>query len=396
MSFHAEGGNVVVFDVLSHATMHLQFNEAYVRLVHAAFPKKRCVFFARSEHLHSLAPLVDDLDRIELRPCEPLTIPFGLSRHNPVAGRWAAQKVFKDVKKATRNVASVLVSILGVDANLYAVFRDRWSESSDAPLHLILHSQLGDSMAWRSRNPLVRKGDFVTAIGRSLPTNVTLVALELGVKEAIGAISARLIPNIITLEHPILESEWITAHRLPAEGKLRIGFLGHSSRTKGFDIFADMARAYRSADRRFEAIGIWAPNTDTLDLSGLDRVPAHDGLSREAYLRALADVDLVCLPLSSRAYDFVASGCVSDAIAGLKPLVALRTRSLAAIWDRYGPIGHLANDNDELRTFIGTFSNHDFVQCYPRWVTNLTKLRSARLPTMLASDYRASVPATIP
>src|SRR3954451_7875597 len=88
--------------------------------------------------------------------------------------------------------------------------------------------------------------------------------------------------------------------------------------------------------RQFEAIGMWAPDTKALDLSGLELLPMRGGLPRADYLKQLSVIDMVCLPLSSRAYDFIASGPVSDSIAALKPLIALRTRTLAAVWERYG------------------------------------------------------------
>ena len=382
---HAQG-QIVVFDVLSHGSMHLQFNEAYLRLVRAAFPACSVVFYARAAHIESLAERITDLDGIDMRPCAPFAVPFGLSHHSPLAGRWAARQAIGNILRLLTACSPLMVAILGVDANIYAGLRRSWR--ANTPLHLILHSQLGDSMLWRSRNPIIRAFDFVSVIDRPLQPAIRLVALELGVKEAIADITCKPGRGVVTLEHPILRSEWCSG-TAPLSEMLRIGFLGHSSHTKGFPLFAEMARKYRQPKKRFEAIGLWAPNTEALDLSGLDRLPARGGLPRAAYLNALAGVDVVCLPLAGRAYDFIASGSVSDAIAGLKPLVALHTRTLAAIWERYGPIGYLAQSEEELDAYVGAMSKRALQPDRQIWAENLSRLRYARLPESLATGYRA-------
>jgi glycosyltransferase involved in cell wall biosynthesis len=379
---------IVVFDVLSHGNMHLQFNEAYLRLVRAAFPDCSVIFHARAAHLENLAKRIADLDGVDMRPCAPFVVPFGFSHHSPMAGRWAARQAIGDIQKLLTTCTPLMVAILGVDANIYAGLRRTWR--ANTPLHLILHSQLGDSMLWRSRNPIIRAFDFVSVIDRPLQPAIRLVALELGVKEAIADISSKPDRGVVTLEHPILRSEWCPGTASPSE-TLRIGFVGHSSHTKGFHLFAEMARKYRQPKKRFEAIGIWAPNTEAFDLSGLDRLPERGGLPRAAYLNALADVDVVCLPLAGRAYDFIASGSVSDAIAGLKPLVALHTRTLAAIWERYGPIGYLAQSEEELDAYVGAMSKRALQPDRQIWAKNLSRLRYARLPASLAEGYRALI-----
>jgi glycosyltransferase involved in cell wall biosynthesis len=383
-------GQIVVFDVLSHGSMHLQFNEAYMRLVRAAFPACSVIFYARAAHIENLAKRIADLDGIDMRPCAPFVVPFGVSHHSPIAGRWAARQAISNIRGLLAACSPLMVAILGVDANMYAGLRRSWR--TNTPLHLILHSQLGDSMLWRSRNPIVRAFDFVSVIDRSLQPAIRLVALELGVKEAIADVTGKPGSGVVTLEHPILRSEWCSA-TAPRSEMLRIGFLGHSSHTKGFHLFAEMARKYRQPKRRFEAIGMWAPNTEALDLSGLDRLPERGGLPRADYLNTLAGVDVVCLPLAGRAYDFIASGSVSDAIAGLKPLVALHTRTLAAIWERYGPIGYLAQSKDELDAYVGAMSKRALQRDQQIWAKNLAQLRYARLPESLAKGYRALIEA---
>jgi len=253
------------------------------------------------------------------------------------------------------------------------------------------HSQLGEAMVWRSRNPLIRAADLISQLKQPLPRSVRIVALELGVKEAIADISPTMAPSIVTLEHPILVSEWAENSPLAGVGKIKIGFAGHARRAKGFEVFAELARSCLRADIEFHAIGHSSPETDQLDTGTLTRRPSKTPLPRENYLRALEEVDLVCLPLHSRSYDFTASGALSDAVAALKPLIAFRARTLEAISMRYGRIGWFVDNKDSLFELIHTLDPIEFARQHPGWIDNLKTIREARSPEALAKAYVASI-----
>jgi hypothetical protein len=373
--------------------MHLPFNEGLLRILRAAFPQDRILMHACAGHVANLAARVADVSGLAFEPVHPLTPPFGLSRHNPIGGRLAARDCLRTMAKRSAGRRVRLAILLGVDANLYAQVGMGWPKVSAAPLHMILHGQLGDAMVWRSRNPVARALDIVSEIRRPLPAGVSLVALELGVKEAIEEIAPHN-KSVITLEHPILPTEW-NEDRLPGESQLKIGFLGNARRSKGFDVFAHLARSAARSDLVFESIGIGAPDTEQVDMSGLSRKPSRDSLSRAEYLDATRNVDLVCLPLHSRAYDFTASGTVADAVAALKPLVAFRNRTLDAMVARYGPFGWLVESEAELFYLVETLDRREFAVARAGWVANLRRMREARRPENLAAVYRQLVKGTV-
>jgi hypothetical protein len=383
--------DIAVFDFISHENMHHAFNEEYIRILRAAFPDDRIVFHAVAGHVEKLARRVADLDRVEFRPCKPLEVPFGFSRHNPVAGRWAAHRCLDAMTEDVAGRSLRFAALLGIDANLLAVIGQRWPSRASAPLHLILHGMLGDTMVWRSRNPFIRAGDFISVLRRPLPRSVRLVALELGVKEAIGEICKAPLPSIITLEHPVLESEWAADPVFTDSAITKIAFLGHARRAKGFEVFANLARSCARPDLEFQAIGLSSHETDQLDVSTMSRKPSPTPLPRDEYVEALEKVDLVCLPLHSRAYDFTASGTVSDAIAALKPLIAFRNRTLDAIVRKYGEIGYLVESRDALFALFHNFDRDDFLRRRPEWIANLEGIREARRPELLAASYAQTI-----
>jgi hypothetical protein len=382
---------IALFDFISHETMHLPFNEEYLRVLRAAFPADRIVFRARAGHIANLRARVGDLTGIVFEDCAPFSVPFGLSGHNPLGGRLAAYACRQTMAKAVAGRPARLAALLGTDANLYAVVGRCWPSISAVPLHMILHGQLGDAMIWRSRNPIARAADLVSQVRRPLPASVKLVALELGVREAIAAL-APANHSVVTLEHPILPSEWSDDAPPAADDTLKIAFLGNARRSKGFEAFVNLAGMSERDDLTFEAIGVSAPDTDHLDVAALSRKPSRTPMSRQDYLDAVRAIDLVCLPLHSRAYDFTASGTVADAVSALKPVIAFRNRTLEAITDRYGPIGWLVDSETELFYLISTIDIRAFHQIRTQWVENLRKMREARRPEALAAGYAALIP----
>ena len=381
-------GEVAIFDLLSNAHMHHAFNEGYIRTVKAAFPENAISFYACEGQVRVLSRRVADLDNVTLSPCSIFKTPFGLSRHNPLAGNWAASGCLQTIVAKVTPGKIKFVAVLGIDANLFAVLGRQWPSVSSVPLHMILHSHLGDAMIWRSRNPLIRYGDFVSRLSRPLPRQVRLVVLELGIKSAIEELAIHLGPSILTLEHPVLETEWAAAEQASPEQKIRIAFLGHARRAKGFPAFLDLARRCMRPELDFTAIGLSSPDTAQLDTGPLTRLPSRAPLPREEYLRLLSEVDFVCLPLHARTYDFTASGTVSDAIAALKPLLALRNRALDKMVERYGPIGYLVDSHEKLCRLVQSLDRAAVVEQRPVWLQNLMRLRQARRPSSLAQSYR--------
>lgn len=381
---------VAVFDFLSHGQMHLPFNEAYIRTLRAAFPDDAVLFCAKREQVVALAPLLAGDPAIRFQPIPGFSAPFGLSRHNPIGGWLAARQCLSTIAIHVAGKNLRMAAVLGADANLHAALRTGWPSLHKAMLHVIVHNHVAAGVQWRSRNPVLRHFDMLSRLQPGLPPTMRLVALELGIAEAIGLIAPALRGAVETLEHPILESEWGMAPGVQGEGPLRIGFLGHASRDKGFHRFAAWAKQSAGPERSFHAVGLASADAQRMDLSGLATPPSPKSVARPDYVALLATCDLVCLPLSP-IYDYVASGSVIDALAGLKPLFSVRNRSLSQMRMKYGEFGELAEDEEALGALIRGVTRADFAPRAQRWIAALTAIRAARTPAALAPGYRALI-----
>jgi hypothetical protein len=371
---------IAIFDFISHAAMHLPFNEGYIRTVRAGFPNERVRVFAKPGHVAALAPRFADDPMVEFRAGAPYAVPLGMSRHNPVGGTIAARGCLAAMREMVAGEPLTLAAVLGADSHLHSILRRRWPLVAPSPLHIVLHNHIAEAMMWRSRNPLVRRFDLLSRFRHPMPESVRLIALAPALRGALA-----------TLEHPILESDWVPPRDIAGRGgPLRIGFLGFAALDKGFGDFAAWARRSAGPERSFHAVGLAAPDAWTLDLSGLSTLPARTSVPRDAYTAGVADCDVVCLRLSPL-YDYVASGSVMDAIAALKPLYSVRNHSLTRLEERYGAFGVLTGSVEELGEVICSLDRPTVADRAAEWMESLARIRMARRPEALGPGYAAQI-----
>lgn len=383
-------GLIAVFDLLSHEAMHLPFNEGYLRMLRVAFPQDDIEFFARPGHVAALQGCFAPSDRITFQPIPPFTPAFGLSRHNPIGGRVGAWRCWQAMRKALGGRTPRLAALLGVEANLLAVLRRVWPQ--DVALHMILHNHLAETISWRSRNPAISAFDLTAGLRRKLPGRMRYIALELGIREALAEYAPATTGCTEVLEHPILGGEWCDTKDLAPDEPLRIGFLGHASRSKGFGYFVDWATAHASPMLEFHAIGIASPEALAMDQTALTRKATAGSVPRPEYVAALAPCHMVCLPLP-QGYRTIASGSVIDAIAGLKPILCYRNDAYAALQAKYGEFGFMADDITSLGARMANLDRAWYLANRATWDASLRRIRSARLPENLAPGYRGIVEA---
>jgi hypothetical protein len=64
---------------------------------------------------------------------------------------------------------------------------------------------------------------------------------------------------------------------------------------------------------------------------------------------------------------------------------------MEAIFARYGPIGWLADDRDNLFRLVGALDPVMFSRSCSSWVDSLRAIREARRPESLAQSYAAAI-----
>ena len=72
-------------------------------------------------------------------------------------------------------------------------------------------------------------------------------------------------------------------------------------------------------------------------------------------------------------------------------MIVFRNRTMEAIFARYGAIGWLVDNRDDLFALVRTFDPTEFARQRSIWIDNLKAIRKARSPEALAKSYAAAV-----
>jgi hypothetical protein len=128
--------------------MHLACNEGYLLCLRHAYPDDVIRFGAVAGHSANLSAAFEPADRNEFEAIEPMRIPWGFSRHNPLFGGIAARRAVNGLLSACAGRRVRLTALSGVDVNLYAEICRRWPRLSATPVHMIMHSHLSDALAF--------------------------------------------------------------------------------------------------------------------------------------------------------------------------------------------------------------------------------------------------------
>jgi len=273
---------------------------------------------------------------------------------------------------------------------LWALAARRMFGGDRIPTQVVLHGEVGEVAGWRSRNPLRRLFDKRSTLARCFGRGTQYLVLEHAIADALRAEMPRIAPGVAALPHPILAGELGDASLPPGSSAIRIGFLGLATEAKGFGVFLEVAeRLARACPGRFEfhAVGSTPPGSASNGFQALARQPAAQQLSRADFLAGLRAVHYVCLPFRGSHYHFAPSGALLDAVANLRPVIALPTPVLTRMFATHG-IGHLCQSADEIVTVLQQLASGFPAQVYSAQVAAMTALRNERLPRALAGPYR--------
>lgn len=371
---------VILVDMVSHGQMHLPFNEGYIKAVALAYPDKDITFAACKDHVRNLQQQIGRIENVkyEIIPSFDELLE-GKSYHSPIYGRSAAKYYIRWLR-LNFNLRNVdLLTILGARSSVIHAMKTFWKKMPGM-CHYLQHNQLGISMDWRSRNPIERYFDYISVLKRGLPSNQKLIVLELGLDEVILDIAPAMKGSIEVIEHPVLQSEWMPPTNPNPERPIKVAFLGHCGRGKGFDTFCALAKKFSSSNLEFYAIGKEnKAQAADFDTSGLTLTPHKTHLAREKFVELLGQMDLVCLPLPS-SVSYVSSGSIIDAFAAAKPLITSTNQSHRAIEQKYGEFGILAAERNEYEAFFSALSEapQAALANYEKWKKNAITIRQSR------------------
>jgi hypothetical protein len=381
---------IVVVDPVCTGCEHVAYNAGLLETIRMAYPDEPLVFWGESEHLRQVR------GALSATVCGTIQCHPGLvaKRHSIYARRLYSELwlLARAMPAETAGERITLVLSTFTPATLAALTLLNPFLRTKPQMQAVLHGGVSDASCGRpSRIPLRRVADVRTALRLTARLRLQLIALEFPLRDALLQAFPYLEGRVEVLEHPIPPVESCSG-RVEFEIPLRFGFLGNANSEKGFDHFLRLAESIvprHSRRATFHAIGASSGEIQVEDKAGvLATPPARSKLSRAAFTEAVRQIHFAVFPHSAQHYSLSPSGSLLDAIAWQKPLIASRIPTFEALFTRYGNIGYLYSEPQELQELVeGILNRADSVD-YARQCQALEKLRSERFPAALAPVYR--------
>jgi glycosyltransferase involved in cell wall biosynthesis len=253
-----------------------------------------------------------------------------------------------------------------------------------------LHGNANDISGWRTRNPLLRQFDLVSALAASHSSRLRYLVLERAIRDELQRQIPALASRVDILPLPVNIDEFDLAARLPLREPVKIGFVGVATPAKGIDIYlriaADLKRKY-GARMEFHHVGRVLPGTDLSAFSCLDHPVSEAQLPRDEFIRRVSELHYFVFPYREGYYNLSASGALIDAITWRKPVIATALPFVTQIFDEFGDVGYLCADEAEIRAALDDVMTLDQAR-YDRQMRALTRARESRTPAHLALSYR--------
>ncbi|RJG01896.1 glycosyltransferase family 1 protein [Noviherbaspirillum sedimenti] len=194
------------------------------------------------------------------------------------------------------------------------------------------------------------------------------------------------------IHHPCMNTEIDWQISSPTREHLRFGLLGIAGRSKGLDVFARLAlrvekQAAIAAD--FRLVGKLQANCQNVDLSGISgpRPFSKDWLSHELFEQELANIQYVVLPYNMDYYGLSASGVLLDVLRWRKPIVSFDTPVIRELTNRFGDIGYICGDENEMLATVNSLLSTFDQERYLSQQCNLDRAYRSRLPEATAIEY---------
>ena len=386
---------ILVFEPTWTGTMHAPGNSATIQTISRAYSGQPIRVFAESSHLTELQndPALTSRPGITFHPI----VLDGQFLHRPhVVSLRRFKRELTTMRAALRDVPRnepcLIMLISATSTSVFAASLLARIPGRRVAVQVGLHGNLNNLTGWRPRNPLSRALDTRSAItGRHGP-GLRFLVLERAIQDELAQRAPGAAARTDVLELPVNIGEIPHVPETKLDRPVRIGFVGQATEAKGISVFLDAVRALKArhgAAVEFHLVGRLMSGSDVSRFAILDSPVSDQHLRRETFQERLAALHFVFLPYQPGYYNLSASGALLDAITWLKPIIATRMPIVANMFERYGDIGYLCNDQTEMMQAVDQIIESMDAARYQRQREALRQARETRMPEHLARQYKA-------
>lgn len=355
---------IYVVETRFKGIVHAQFNAALIALVSLAFPQKTVVFMAHDSHLKAVKKILVSNDILGVRLVKIDFQIVGLRgiRKYLCLGRFIA-RLFKGTRG--NNCKLIIFSSVTYNFEILVLKLIQLFNGSITCLS-IFHDGLEEGLSQSARYS-IKGAYFKLALLFPARSNVIYIVLGESIVRELQSRIPRIGKRVLPLNHPFFSPKKTDRKEKFGERPVLFGFVGFLKNWKcGLDRFVDIlevvSRKCTNQAASFVYIGSGMSKEVYRQCLGFNniKVPSpYVPLSYEDYNNYIDNTDYIIYLANEGSYHLRASGSFLDAMAHLKPIIAIRNPFFSYYFDKYGDIGYLCKDFDEVsRIVLEIIENH--------------------------------------
>lgn len=383
---------ILAFELTWAGRVHAPTNSATLLTASLAFAQEEIAVFAEETHLAHLKTEELSQRRVNFHPVRPFSLHRGKTG---IVSPLRFAREFAVMARALKGAGREPCLMLLLSATPTAIFAASWLarlRRYPTAVHIVLHGNANEIDRMRSRNPLLRRFDLMSALQFAPRLDVRYIVLEEAIAKELKRKVPAVEPFVDVLPSPAGESA--AAAPLKLGKPIRIGFVGLATEAKGVSIFLRIAQKYRpkyGPDIEFHHIGPVPEGSDPARFCGLDSPPSTGSLPREEFAERLSRLHYVMLPYLPQYYNLSASGSLIDAVVWRKPIIASRLPLFTEFFSEFGELGFLCDGETEMGNAINSIMERLDQTRYEAQAERLAAIAHTRSPEKLAERYRALV-----
>jgi hypothetical protein len=336
---------------LCRGFVHSDVNAALISVLKNLSLGEDLIYVGEDEHIRLVAERLKEYG-IEGIKCHPVSVP---TTRNTVRKLMTYIRICREVLSLASTAKADLVVFSDVDGPSLIAYKLLSCVRKTPKCIAVIHGVLATIMK-RPANSFKHLFWFRRALmWRNDPKLCYLVPGE-PIRESLVGKLPSLAPYVIHLDLPCLFAD--PEEREPfAGGVVRIGCFGVGHSDKGTTLLFEMAERIESLRPGSKVEFVLVGHIVDKRLKGIPfgrvSVPSpNEPMSREEYERTIKNMDYAIFFHRADEYDLRASGTLFDAFSHVKPLIALSTPLFEYYVRRFGDIGYLCRDLDQMRDKI--------------------------------------------
>lgn len=182
--------------------------------------------------------------------------------------------------------------------------------------------------------------------------NISFCVLGDRVIENLKLIIGENIKCFYSIDHPYFFNKKTDKNINNNKNIVSFATIGELNIFKGLYSYINLLEKVNIKDKSFSIIGNTTDHIEELEKKNIIIKGKNHYLDRKEFENLISNIDYALYFYSSNKYKLTASGAIFDAINARKPIIALENDYFRYLFQKYGNIGYLCKDIDEMAEVI--------------------------------------------